>query len=366
MNRSIHKFALILIVFVGTGFADLPWTTPLKGDIPEVMGQWQGLWLDAPDRHYLNRNPDLFAEVVGLGEDQYRIRFFGALFRRASAYAVIEAKAEGEKIVFDTDDWKGEISATGITGSARQSGSQEVSFRLEKMNWKSPTLEMSPPEGAIILFDGSDTLQWEMAGADGEVSWPILEDNVWEVLPRREDRTRGGSVRTREGWEDMRLHLEYRLPYLPESRGQQRANSGLFFQNSYEIQILDSFGTDGLWNEAGALYKVSPPKVNAALPPGEWQTLDVEFRAARFAEDGSVESFPMMTVLHNGIPIHNRQILKERTSHALEGRAQPPVRGSGPIFLQDHGQRIQFRNIWIIPLDQESPNMELSDFIRTD
>jgi glucan biosynthesis protein len=129
--------------------------------------------------------------------------------------------------------------------------------------------------------------------------------------------------------------------------GQHRANSGVFM-GRFEVQILDSFGADGLWNECGALYKVMPPHINASLPPLQWQTYDIEYKAPKY-KNNKIDEYPEITVYHNGMQIHKDIKLKEGTEH--EGRNRDISRmGDGPvdIKLQDHGNPIAFRNIWIL------------------
>jgi hypothetical protein len=161
----------------------------------------------------------------------------------------------------------------------------------------------------------------------------------------------------------VRLHIEFCLPYLPKESGQGRGNSGVFLQGAYEVQVLDSFGCEGHWRECGALYKVSPAKVNACLPPGQWQTYDVEFRAARFDGEGKLLAPPRISVSQNGIAIHADTVLAERTQHAKAGRDQPAVSGPGPIVLQDHGNPVRFRHVWVRELGAAArrPEFYLAD-----
>ncbi len=133
--------------------------------------------------------------------------------------------------------------------------------------------------------------------------------------------------------------------------GQGRGNSGLFFQGSdvaiaFEVQILNSYGLGGYWNECGSLYRMIAPKVNAARPPLQWQTYDVEYRAARY-KDGKLVKRPRITVWLNGVLIHNDQELFHATQHFEANRTNLPPQEPGPIMLQDHSNRIQFRNIWV-------------------
>ncbi|MGH7128550.1 MAG: 3-keto-disaccharide hydrolase, partial [Planctomycetaceae bacterium] len=140
--------------------------------------------------------------------------------------------------------------------------------------------------------------------------------------------------------------IEFRLPYMPYARGQGRANSGVYLQGRYEVQILDSFGLHGAENECGALYRLRPPDVNMCLPPLAWQTFDIEFHAARFDAAGRKTENARITVLHNGVAIHdNVEILRKTGNGAEEGPDPLPIR------LQDHGNPVVFRNIWI--LDRE-------------
>ena len=186
---------------------------------------------------------------------------------------------------------------------------------LKRTERKSPTLSEKPPEGAIVLFDGT--------GVDCFPGATLTDMKTLEA----------GT--TAKGQFDIeRLHLEFRLSYKPKARGQGRSNSGVYLGGCPEIQVLDSFGLEGAKNECGALYGRRQPDVNACLPPLKWQTFDVEFTPPKLGEDGRVESAATMTVRHNGIVIHDGYELSRRDG------------GTRSLHLQKHGNRVQYRNIW--------------------
>jgi hypothetical protein len=141
-----------------------------------------------------------------------------------------------------------------------------------------------------------------------------------------------------------RLHLEFRTPYKPAARGQERGNSGLYLQGRYETQILDSFGLAGEMNECGGIYSIAKPAVNACLPPLAWQTYDVDFTAAEFDAEGNKSANARMTVHLNGIKIHENVELTHATTAAPLAEGPEP----GPVYLQDHGNPVRFRNIWVV------------------
>lgn len=194
------------------------------------------------------------------------------------------------------------------------------------------------PSDAIILFDGSSFDAWR--GEDGaKPGWKIV-DGAMEVVPGE------GDIQTAQTFGDVQLHIEFKTN--PESRGsaQHRSNSGVFF-GSYEVQILDSYENatyaDGI---VGSIYGQYPPLVNAARPPGEWQTFDIVYRAPAFGERGKVEKPARITVFHNGILVQDNEELIGPTSHAVRMRYRPHA--DVPIRLQDHrDDPLFFRNIWL-------------------
>jgi hypothetical protein len=139
------------------------------------------------------------------------------------------------------------------------------------------------------------------------------------------------------------LHIEFRTPYMPAERGQKRGNSGVYIQGRYEVQILDSFGLDGLFNECGSLYRTQPPLVNMCFPPMSWQTYDIDFTAARFDSAGNKTAPARITVTHNGIVVQKNFEIPNKTGAGAAEGADPR-----PIKLQNHNDAVQFRNIWII------------------
>ncbi len=205
-----------------------------------------------------------------------------------------------------------------------QDTSGTVLGELARLVRVSPTMSASAPSQAIILFDGSSTENLE--GAD------VTEDGLLEV-----------GTTTKIPVRDFRLHLEFRLPYMPYAAGQGRGNSGVYIQRRYEVQILDSFGLEGLFNECGALYRQQPPDINMCLPPLSWQTYDIWFRAARFDDEGNKTENARITVLHNGVPIHSNREIAAKTGAGLPEGPEPM-----PILLQDHGNPVHFRNVWIV------------------
>ncbi len=195
-----------------------------------------------------------------------------------------------------------------------------------------------PPSDAIILFDGTDFSAW--VGRDGEeVKWKIVGDAM-VVEPGT------GDIWTKEAFGDCQLYIEWRTPAVIEGDGQNRGNSGVFLQNTYEVQIVDSYNNPTYVNgQAGSIYKQKAPKVNASKPPGEWQVFEIIWRAPRFGTDGILEEPARITVMHNGILIHDNYELKGHTPHGGLPRYTP--HGRLPIRLQDHSTPNEFRNIWI-------------------
>ena len=199
-----------------------------------------------------------------------------------------------------------------------------------------------PPSDAIVLFDGKNTDAWQ--GRDGgPIKWKV-EDGAMTVVAGT------GDIRTKQGFGDCQLHIEWRTPAEVKGSDQGRGNSGIFFMDRYELQVLDNYNNKTYANgQAGSIHKQLPPLVNACRPPGEWQTYDVIWIAPRFNEDGSVKSQARITVFHNGVLVQNDAVLLGGTQYI--GIANYEKHGDKePIKLQDHGNPVSFRNIWIRPL----------------
>jgi hypothetical protein len=200
-----------------------------------------------------------------------------------------------------------------------------------------------PPEGAVILFDGKDLSRWTKRGG-GPASWKI-EDGAMIAG--------GGDIVTRDTFRDFRLHVEFNVPSLPDKRGQARGNSGVYLNGRYEVQVLDSYGPaidppgrPLQKNECGAIYGVAAPRVNATLPPGAWQTYDITFHGPRLGADGTVSEPPRITLVQNGVTVHDNVAVPAPTRAGL-GK---PGANEGPILLQDHGNPVRYRNIWLVPM----------------
>ncbi len=199
----------------------------------------------------------------------------------------------------------------------------------------------SAPKGATSLFNGSDLSNWRTREG-GTAEWSV-DDGAMTVVPG------AGDIVTQETFNDFQLHLEFCLPLMADAKGQARANSGVFLQGRYEIQVLDSYGWDVPGKgDCGGIYDQFAPLINANLPPEQWQTYDVVFRAARVNGSGTVENNARISVIHNGIAIQNNVELEGPTGGALDQN----VAAAGPLLLQDHGNLVQYRNIWAVELPE--------------
>ncbi len=202
-------------------------------------------------------------------------------------------------------------------------------------------LERTSKEKEIVLFDGTDFSHW--TDQNGKpVRWEIVGDAM-KIVPRK------GSIMTKRKFRDFKLHLEFKLPQMPPNvRGQGRGNSGVYIQRRYEVQILDSYGLETMNNGCGSLYKQRAPDKNACKKPGEWQSYDIIFHAARFEGQGNNAKKvkdARITMRHNGVLIHDDVAVPNKTGAGRQEGPEP-----GPILLQEHGNEVWFRNIRIVPL----------------
>lgn len=193
------------------------------------------------------------------------------------------------------------------------------------------------PSDAVLLFDGKDLSQWVQADSGRAAVWKV-ENGYMEV--------KGGNIRTKQEYGDCQLHVEFWLPLMANATGQARANSGVYLQGRYEVQVLDSYGLDSRNNDCGAIYGVAAPSVNACRPPQQWQSYDIIFHAPRYNDKGELTDEARMTVLHNGVLIHENVEIPSTTTAGMQNDPRLP----GPVMLQDHGNAIRYRNIWIRPL----------------
>ena len=265
------------------------------------------------------------AQVIALGEGKFKlVGFHGGLPGdgwNGSEKREAEASRTGGRAEFEFDGnsvvlERGSIVITGGDGTRRG--------ELKKVDRKSPTLGKKPPEGAVVLFDGKNT-------------------DAWEKARMTDDGLLMQGVTSKQKFGSHSLHIEFRLPYMPAARGQQRGNSGIYLQGRYEVQMLDSFGLEGKNNECGGIYTIAEPKVNMCFPPLAWQTYDIDYTAAVY-EGGKKTENPRVTVKHNGVTIHdNIELTHATTASPLKEGPEP-----GPVYLQDHGNPVRYRNIWVV------------------
>ena len=264
------------------------------------------------------------AQVVAEGKGKFQVYFLKGGLPGAGwddrTRVKAAARTEDGKTTAAGAGWKGEIAEGKFSGK----NADGLPFELKHVLRKSPTEGQKPPVGAVVLFDGANVDEWDR----GKLV---------------EDRLLGPGATTTKKFRDFTLHVEFRLPFRPLARGQGRGNSGVYLQQRYEIQILDSFGQLPRNNDCGAVYEKTSPSVNVCYPPLSWQTYDIEFRAARWA-DGKKKSNAVVTVKHNGVVIHDKVEIASQTGFGRKEEDTP-----GAINLQNHGNPVYFRNVWIVP-----------------
>ncbi len=196
----------------------------------------------------------------------------------------------------------------------------------------------TPPSDAFVLFDGSSTSAWTHLNGS-PVQWTV-ENGIMIVQPGT------GNIKTKQTFGDCQLHIEWQAPEMHQGDGQDHGNSGIFLQERYEVQVLDSYNSKTYSNgQAASIYKQYIPLVNAMNPPDQWNVYDIIYKAPIFNEDGIRTAPGYLTVLHNGVIVQNHVMIQGTTEYI--GAPQNPPHQDGSIVLQDHGNKVKYRNIWI-------------------
>jgi hypothetical protein len=306
----------------------------------------------------------LTAKIVGQGGGRYHAIFTAydgsELENETFQFPISGTSVSATKVVFATQVFVGlrlgtfsirtELEAGQLSGGFSNEKDYVGSMSLKRETTPAPQLGIAPPEGGRKLFDSPDLAAWNLkelpAGA-----WSF-SNGVLRCGPAVAGETRHLAAREPHG--DAIVHVEFRLPYMPEARGQERAQSGLWLQGLYEVQLVDSFGvgrtTDNFGefddvDAMGALLGQKAPREVPALPPGEWQALDLTFRAPKLDENGKVVQAGELSATLNGVVIHDRTAIELPTSNA-PGSGKPAV----GLVLEHAGQPVEFRNLWIVEL----------------
>ena len=309
---------LVFLFFAGTGFAKpkgKAWTDyeTAKKEDPDFSIQGE----------YGSSKDGQGVQVVALGNGKFDAYILegglpGDGWDKSKKRTKISGSTDGDVVKFSGKDITAEIKDSQITVKAGDS-----SYTLKRIERKSPTLGKKAPEGAIVLFDGSNVDGWQ----NGKLVNGLLQHGTM----------------SKEKFQSYHLHIEFQTPYRPFARGQGRGNSGIYHQARYETQVLDSFALEGKMNETGGIYSIAAPKLNMCLPPLSWQTYDVDLTSAVF-ENGKKVKNGRITVRLNGVVVQdNIELTKSTTASKLKEGPEP-----GPIYLQNHGNPVFYRNIWII------------------
>jgi hypothetical protein len=320
----MHRLALCVVACLGLVTAALA-AAPKEED---VQGLYEGTFKDAKGSGKIE------ARVVALGKQAYKVFVRDVLPDKTVAKTELDGKTEGEKITVAGGDWAGAYADAAIAGKIGDGGT----FELKRVVREPPSLGIKPPEGTIVLVDGKNFDEVTCAkNKDGTPQeWKIVEPGAIQV-------PKGGMNSKRQFDGSFKLHVEFKSPFMPDARDQGRGNSGVYLPNGEEIQVLDSFGmTSYPGGCCGGLYAYKNPDAFdkftlASLPPLQWQTYDVEYRVQK--ADGKLTGKPRVTVFHNGIKIHDNVEIRKDAKN-------------GGFNFQDHGNPVQYRNIWVLPLKE--------------
>jgi hypothetical protein len=291
------------------------------------------------------------AQVVALGSGRFDVYILdggqpGEGWEPGKSRALLKGGRKDDVVVCADDS--GKLTATIANGLFSLKAADGIKHELIRTERHSPTLGTKPPDGAVVLFDGTSADHWE----NGKMASGHLLAT---------------GCSSKRHFSNYKLHVEFRTPYKPTATGQQRGNSGIYCGGRWETQILDSFGLVGNDNECGGIYSISKPRLNMCLPPLVWQTYDIEFTAAKFQASGKREAWPRITVRLNGVLVHeDLELAKDFTASAPISK---PLDGAeGPVFLQDHSNPVVFRNIWIVPgpVGETTPMHEPGDLQHID
>ena len=316
----IRRASTLVMVLVASGLACL--STALGAKFPEFT-----------DPAELQADPDfaiqgeyagekLGAQVIALSDGKFDVVVYegglpGDGWKRGDKSSAIKAERDGATTKLTGAGYSGKIADGKMTLV-----NDRATVELKRTVRKSPTLGAKPPADATVLFDGTGVQKWQTG--------KLAKDGTLEA-----------EAATKDKFGSYHLHLEFRLSYMPQARGQSRSNSGVYVHDCYEIQVLDSFGLKGANNECGGFYSIKEPTVNMCFPPLQWQTYDVDFTAPKYDGDQKVTN-ARITVVHNGVVIHdNMELPKGTPGRQKEGPAPRP------LYLQGHGNHVHYSNIWL-------------------
>jgi hypothetical protein len=265
------------------------------------------------------------AQVIALGDGKFSVVVYkgglpGDGWKRGDRRKMLAGKRDGKEVILSDDANATPVGK--IADGVMTANAPEGVWTLKHTERKSTTLGAKPPEGAVVLFDGTTADKFEHG----------------TLLP---DKNLLSEATSKQGFGDCTLHVEFRLSYMPFAREQGRSNSGVYLHDCYEIQVLDSFGLEGENNECGGFYQLRKPDVNMCFPPLTWQTYDMKFTAPKY-EGGKKVANAKVEVRHNGVVIHPEFEL----AHATPGR-QDEGPAPRPLYLQGHGNKVEYRNIWV-------------------
>ncbi|HEX3998084.1 MAG TPA: DUF1080 domain-containing protein [Pirellulales bacterium] len=333
--RTVRHLAAILCLIAAVGFmgrrasAGVAITDPAKaGPDFRVQGEYVG------EANGVNGPEKVGAQVVALGKGEFNATFFagglpGAGWNRGDASDIAHGKtADGVTKLTGKHTPSGKMfTATIKDGAMTMTKSNgDPLGELKKVERKSPTLGEKPLADAVVLFDGTSAAAWKNGRlVDGD----LLN---WGVTSKQE-------------FTDYKLHLEFECSFMPDARGQGRSNSGVYQQSRYEVQVLDSFGLPGENDDCGAIYKIANTRVNMSFPPLNWQTYDIDFTAAKIDSAGKKTANARITVRHNGVLTIDNVEIPHPTTAAPIGNEKT---NHGPLYLQDHGNPVLYRNIWLV------------------
>lgn len=333
-------------------------------EIDPVQGYWVGEW-----RLKSGNGGKQTGEVVALGNGEYQAAFTaydGGEMQKETFRFLINGALVKDVATFATSinlgplgtfQFKAEMKDAVFAAEYTDGGKYSGTFKLKRVQRKPDSLLAKPLTGAIVLLAAADPQDWQQAwrnSAGAAPDWMLSESFLQVARPEGQDKP--SHLVSKQTFNDAQIHLEFRTPLIAKARGLERGDSGVFVQGRYEVQIVDSFGQARKLNNfglpddddsAGAIFKHKAPLENATLPPGEWQTLDITFLAARYDAAGKATRPAEMTVRLNDQLVQDSVKLAGPTEGApIQDQTTP-----AGLILQDSGYPVQYRNIWVVPLD---------------